>query len=299
MNESAPTTESSQSVLTDAPPAQAVPDQAVPSGIPSILDGSFGGTEETVRTFDPQTLSEDLRNEPSLQSFDSVDNLAKSYVHARRMIGTDPSEVLRVPKEGDADGWNQIYNRLGRPDEPSGYQFDLGDGEEDSNVADFKNVAHQLGLSNNQAKMVLGIYNQVNEQEITKDQEEFEQMNVEQLQQIQTEWGDSFKRNSELARRAIQNFASEETVEALKEVGLINHPEILKTFSRIGEAMAESDFLPGTRGQTGAPSPANAEDQISQRMQDQDFKLAYLDENNPGHDGAVREMTKLFSFATP
>ena len=92
--------------------------------------------------------------------------------------------------------------------------------------------------------------------------------------------------------------ASEEAVEVLKETGLSNHPEILKTFARIGQVMAESDVLPGTRGQIGAPSVANAEDQISQRMQDQDFKMAYLDENNSGHDAAVREMQRLFSFTS-
>ena len=293
MNESAPTTESSPSVLTDAPPAQ-----AAPVGSQSILDGTFEPDQGSVRTFDPSTLSEDLRNEPSLQSFDSVDNLAKSYVHARRMIGADPNDVLHMPKEGDSEGWGQVYNRLGRPEAPEGYNFDMGDGEGSDDLMDFKRVAHELGLSNSQAKMVVGIYNKVGEAEAHSEDEEFEKMNVDYTQQIQSEWGDSYTRNAELARRAFSNFASEEAVEVLKETGLSNHPEILKTFARIGQVMAESDVLPGTRGQIGAPSVANAEDQISQRMQDQDFKLAYMDEANPGHESAVREMTRLFSFTS-
>ena len=287
MTESAPTTESSPSVLTEGAPADTASSQ-------SVLDGTYAS--ESQPTFTTEMLSEDLRNEPSLQNFNSLDNLAKSYVHARRMIGADPDEVLKIPKENDQEGWGNLYNRLGRPEGPDGYDFELGDGEQSNDLMDFKNVAHELGLSNNQAKMVLGIYNKVAEHDAQQEDQDYEQMNTDYLQRIQSEWGDSFDKNAELARRAFQNFASEEAVEVLKDTGLSNHPEILKTFARIGQVMAESDVLPGTRNQVGAPSQANAEDQISMRMQDQDFKMAYMDENNPGHEAAVREMTRLFSF---
>ena len=142
MEESAPTTESSPSILTDGA------SQAGPPANGSILDGSMPTAEKNPLAFDPGSLPDGLRGEPSLQSFDSVDKLAKSYVHARKMIGADPNQMLQLPKEGDEEGWNQVYNRLGRPEKADGYDFDLGDGEQSPDVADFKNVAHQLGLTN-------------------------------------------------------------------------------------------------------------------------------------------------------
>jgi len=287
MEESAPTTESSPSILTDGA------SQAGPPANGSILDGSMPSAEKNPLAFDPGSLPDGLGGEPSLQSFDSVDKLAKSYVHARKMIGADPNQMLQLPKEGDEEGWNQVYNRLGRPEKADGYDFDLGDGEQSPDVADFKNVAHQLGLTNDQAKTMLGIYNQISENDLAEEQEQFEQMNVEYLQNIQKEWGDDFNKNSELARRAFQNFASEELMDVMKETGLSNHPEVLKTFARIGQVLSEDNILPGTRGAIGGMSPVHAEETIATRLADPEFRTAYLDGSNPHHEAAVKEMERL------
>ena len=287
MEESAPTTESSPSILTDGGSQAGTPANG------SILDGSMPTAEKNPLAFDPGSLPDGLGGEPSLQSFDSVDKLAKSYVHARKMIGADPDRMLQLPKEGDEDGWNQVYNRLGRPEDADGYDFDLGDGEQSPDVADFKNVAHQLGLTNDQARTMLGIYNQINENDLAEEHEQFEQMNVEYLQDIQKEWGDDFNKNSELARRAFQNFASEELMDVMKETGLSNHPEVLKTFARIGQVLSEDNILPGTRGAIGGMSPVHAEETIASRMADPEFRSAYLDGASPYHEAAVKEMERL------
>ena len=288
MEESAPTTESSPSILTDGAPS------AEPSaGQSSLLDGSLGVQTSNPLAFDPGILPDDLRGEPSLQSFDSVDKLAKSYVHARKMIGADPDQMLQLPKEDDAEGWDSVYERLGRPNAPDGYDFELGDGEQSDEVADFKNVAHQLGLTNDQARNILGIYNQISQNDMAQEDEQFEQMNVEYLQDIQSEWGDSFNKNAELARRAFTDFASEELMDVLRETGLSNHPEMLKTFARIGQVLSEDNVLPGTRGAIGSMTPVHAQESIDSKMADKEFRSAYLDGTHPNHDRAVQEMQRL------
>ena len=288
MEESAPTTESSPSILTDGAPS------AEPSAGPSsLLDGSLGVQTSNPLAFDPGILPDDLRGEPSLQSFDSVDKLAKSYVHARKMIGADPDQMLQLPKEDDAEGWDSVYERLGRPNAPDGYDFELGDGEQSDEVADFKNVAHQLGLTNDQARNILGIYNQISQNDMAQEDEQFEQMNVEYLQDIQSEWGDSFNKNAELARRAFTDFASEELMDVLRETGLSNHPEMLKTFARIGQVLSEDNVLPGTRGAIGSMTPVHAQESIDSKMADKEFRSAYLDGTHPNHDRAVQEMQRL------
>ena len=238
-------------------------------------------------------MPDELKGEPSLQSFDSVDKLAKSYVHARKMIGADPAQMLQLPKEDDAEGWDSVYERLGRPNAPDGYDFELGDGEQSDEVADFKNVAHQLGLTNDQARNILGIYNQISQNDMAQEDEQFEQMNVEYLQDIQSEWGDSFNKNAELARRAFTDFASEELMDVLRETGLSNHPEMLKTFARIGQVLSEDNVLPGTRGAIGSMTPVHAQESIDSKMSDKEFRSAYLDGAHPNHAQAVQEMQRL------
>ena len=286
MEESAPTAESSPSILTDGPPSAG-------NSTGSVLDGSHVGEQANPLAFDPGSLPDELRGEPSLQSFDSVDKLAKSYVHARKMIGADPDQMLQLPKEDDAEGWNSVYERLGRPNAPDGYDFELGDGEQSDEVADFKNVAHELGLTNDQARNILGIYNQISQNDMAQEDEQFEQMNVEYLQDIQSEWGDSFNKNAELARRAFTDFASEELMDVLRETGLSNHPEMLKTFARIGQVLSEDNVLPGTRGAIGGMTPVHAQESIDSKMADKEFRSAYLDGTHPNHDRAVQEMQRL------
>ena len=61
--------------------------------------------------FDAGSLPEGLRAEPSLQTFDSVDKLAKSYVNAVKKIGGDPASLVSIPQEGES--WDSFYNQMG------------------------------------------------------------------------------------------------------------------------------------------------------------------------------------------
>ena len=68
------------------------------------------------------SLPEDLRGEPSLKNFTDAGSLAKSFVHAQRMIG---AEKLPLPgKSATEDEWNTIYSKLGRPDSAADYQVE-------------------------------------------------------------------------------------------------------------------------------------------------------------------------------
>ncbi len=55
--------------------------------------------------------------------------------------------------------------------------------------------------------------------------------------------GADFQRNSGLASQAVRAFASPELVSLLNDTGLGNHPELIRTFWRIGKAMAEDNRI--------------------------------------------------------
>jgi len=97
-------------------------------------------------------LPEDLRSDPSLQPFKDVPELAKSFVHAQRMIGM---EKLPVPGPNATDeDWNVVYDKLGRPEAPDKYELPAPpEGFElDPEMASaFRETAHKLGLLPQQA----------------------------------------------------------------------------------------------------------------------------------------------------
>ena len=67
------------------------------------------------------SLPEDLRVEPSLRNFTDPASLAKSYVHAQRMIGAD--KIPLPGKTATDEDWANVWSKLGRPQAPSEYQL--------------------------------------------------------------------------------------------------------------------------------------------------------------------------------
>ena len=104
------------------------------------------------------SLSEDLRNDPSLASINDVASLAKGYVHGQKMIGADK---IVIPKDdASPDEMNEFYNRLGRPEKYEITKPQLAEGLEYNTDMETKmlGVLHEAGLSNAQANKVFAGY---------------------------------------------------------------------------------------------------------------------------------------------
>ena len=242
--------------------------------------------------FDPQNLPDGLAHEPSLQNFDSVDKLAKSYTHLVKKMGVPAEQLLRLPGAGEP--MDDVYNALGRPETHEHY--DMSDYAPET-TENFRQLAHEIGLNNDQANALFNAYVDSIAGQEESESEAFDQFEVENTQALQKEWGGDFDKNVELARRAFMNFATPEAVEIMEQTGLGNHPEILKVFSRVGELLQEDSVLPGSSTPIlGGMNPAQAQQSIDAKMADPNFRNAYLDQYNPGHAEAVREMTKLHEY---
>jgi len=98
-----------------------------------------------------ESLPEDLKNDPSLLTVKDVPGLAKSYIHAQKMIGAD--KIALPGKNASEEEWDAVYNRLGKPEEAKAYEEDFGDLPiPEENVKNFKDAAHKLGLNQTQFK---------------------------------------------------------------------------------------------------------------------------------------------------
>lgn len=114
------------------------------------------------------TLPEEIRSERSLESFDSIGDMAKAYVSAKRMIGD--AAVLRPPKDADETKmaeWRQA--QLGKlkefgfiesaPESPDKYEFKF-DGvapevvNNDQVMQKARTIFHKLGLPNAKAQQL-------------------------------------------------------------------------------------------------------------------------------------------------
>ena len=68
-------------------------------------------------------IPEDYKEEKSLQNFSNMNDFVKSYLHSQKLVGADK---IPVPNKMATDeDWNAVYERLGRPETPDGYKYEL------------------------------------------------------------------------------------------------------------------------------------------------------------------------------
>lgn len=272
--------------------------EVTPDESGQVASGVDAGTPEASHfdrmQFDPSSLPESLRNEPSLQTFTSVDNLAKSYVNAVKKIGGNPDHLVQLPQEGESR--DNFYNQIGRPETPDGYNFGTEPG--DNRLDFFKDAVHKIGLTQDQATNMLQLYAAVeNEQSKASDRANAD-FAVESQIELKREWGVDYDSKIDMAQRAFAQFATPEFSKIMDETGIGNHPELLKAFSKVGEAMGDDKLVVGS-GRAVGMSPQQAKEEIESLYRDKEFSKAYLDRTDPGHKDASSKMGGLFKVAYP
>jgi len=272
--------------------------EVTPDESGQVTSGVDAGTPEASHfdrmQFDPTSLPEGLRNEPSLQTFTSVDNLAKSYVNAVKKIGGNPDHLVQLPQEGESR--DNFYNQIGRPQTPEGYDFGTEPG--DNRLDFFKDAVHKIGLTQDQATNMLQLYAAVEQEQSKAGDKANADFAVNSQIELKREWGVEYDSNIDMAQRAFAQFATPEFSKIMDETGIGNHPELLKAFSKVGKAMGDDKLVVGT-GRAVGMSPQQAKEEIESLYRDKEFSKSYLDKTDPGHKDASNKMGGLFNVAYP
>ena len=99
------------------------------------------------------SLPDELKNDATLQNFKDVESLAKTVVHQQKVLGS------RIPIPKTDEEKSELYSKLGRPENSEQYEINIPDTHksyfQDDDVKQFKNVAHQIGLNNDQVKAIM------------------------------------------------------------------------------------------------------------------------------------------------
>lgn len=254
---------------------------------PAAPAPSMGTVDQTEESSWRTSLPEELRDNASLQKYSTVESLAKGYVNASSMLGRDK---LVMPNSDDE--WADMYSKLGRPEDATGYKFDevtMPDGFalDENQLNDFQEKAHSVGLSEKQANELYGWY-------VGNQSTQFEGMvnsAEEQLIAAQTDlrktWGNAYDQKFSAAERAVREFGGEELEQALAETGAGNNPMLIKAFAQIGEKLMGDTSLEG--GQQHAKTPDMIKEEISKIQNNP----AFYDKDNLERPAMVRRMQGL------
>jgi hypothetical protein len=238
------------------------------------------------------SLPDDLKNEPSLQVFKDPSALAKSYVHAQKQIGADKI-VLPNPKYETPEDWNEIYNKLGRPESPDKYELEVKENMDERFVEGFKEAAHKSGLRPQQVEGLFGWYQ---EQATAMQEAHDKQAEIQrdkQITELKNEWGQAFDTRTQDASTLFKKYVPEDVQAHMDKMGYSNDPLMVKAFATLADKfLSEGDRVGADPSGHKAMSPSDAQAEIDN---------IWKDPNHPYHKGneqARAEMDRLYEIAT-
>jgi len=259
-------------------------------------------------------IDEQIRTQGNIKDFKDVTSLAKSYLELQKMVGGS----LRIPSkdaspEAKQDFFNKLkdidgvilrddkdlYTKLGRPESADKYDIDkiLPDNFKIKFKADidtFKKVAFDLGLSNDQTKILIEKQLTVIEENNKKETEE----KTKAEESLRKLWGQDYDNRLKAAKQVAKIYGDKfgEDVKKLVMGSSGNNPALLHMLSELAETYKEK----GHEGMSGIDfgiTPEFAKQKILEKRKDRGFMRAYSDSLDPGHAKAVAEMSELYSIA--
>ena len=244
-----------------------------------------------------EAIPEELRNDPNISKFTELEALAKSYVNATRMIGQDK---VAVPNNNSTDDqWNEVYDKLGRPESPDKYQLDIKSEAvplDEGAIKSFAENAHQLGLNNKQAQGILEFYKNSMEGSLQQNQVDMETAQANAEQELRKEWGRAYEDNIKKAGAVAKANMDANILDMQLKDGtrLGDHPSVIKGFANIANLMSE-DKLVSTESENVSQG-IDYDSEISKIVNDRDGP--YWNKAHPDHDKIVQKVFNLRTMMT-
>ena len=253
-------------------------------------------TQPVAKTW-KEAISEEFRNDPNIEKFTEIDALAKSYINATQMIGKD--KVAVPNKNSTEDQWNEVYDKLGRPESADKYSLNAKSEVvpiDEQAIKQFAENAHQLGLNNKQAQGILEFYKNNMEGMAQQAKVDTETAQAQSTQQLRQEWGREFDTNIKKAGALAKANMNPEILDMQLKDGmrLGDHPEIIKGFAKIAGMMSE-DKIVSTESEN-VSSNTDVETEISDIMNNKDGP--YWNKSHPDHDKMVQQVYTLREMLT-
>ena len=240
-------------------------------------------------------ISEEYRSDPSIKSFTNVNDMAKTLIHAQRLIG---AEKIPLPgKSATDEDWANVWSRLGRPQSPSEYEIKFENQTlDDSELESFRKSAFEAGLNNRQVERMAKFLEDTVTGANASRSEMAERAVYEAEQELRQEFGQAFDQRMTMAFNAAKQLLGDASL--LDEVQLADgrmlgdHPQIVRMFAKLAEQIGEDQLLGETSELIMTPQEA------TQRIAEMTRRDSpYWDKLHPEHDTYVDEVLRLREYA--
>lgn len=185
---------------------------------------------------------EAVRNLLEAKKWTTVEQMASGFTELEKLLGV--GKHLVIPEAEDAEGWNNVYKTLGRPETFDKYELGY-EGEveiSDELVGQFKQFAHGLGLTQKQFDEVVKFQLDA----VAAQSEAYNTQTVAQkeanIQALKDKWGEvNYPVKVKGARIIADSLGIYQTLEAK---GLASDPQIIEMLDTIASRTAEDVITP-------------------------------------------------------
>mgnify|MGYP001287459201 CR=1 FL=1 len=190
-------------------------------------------------------IPENFREEKALDNFNNMEDFVKSYLHAQKLVGADKIPVPN--KHATDEDWNEVFKRLGAPDSPEGYQYNLKDQEMDTGqLQQFNQTAHRLGLLPKQAEGLIKFYNELNGNIASNQEDQAAEAQLATETELKKEFGPTYTKRLDQAKKlATETLGNEMLNNTVLKDGtrLGDSVEVIKAFSMLADKLSEEITL--------------------------------------------------------
>ena len=235
-------------------------------------------------------IPESFREEKSLDNFNNMEDFVKSYLHAQKLVGQDKIPIPN--KHATDEDWQHVFTKLGAPESPDDYKYDIKDQEMDqTQVSEFNKTAHKLGLLPKQAEGLIKFYNEMNGNVAASQEEAAAQGQLATETELKKEFGPQFAKRLDQAKRLAVNSLGSEFLENtfLKDGSRLgDNLKVIKAFSTLADKLSEDEIIKGDGSEY--MTAKDIEKEINELTQD---GSAYWSKTHPNHNKSVEEVLKL------
>jgi len=269
---------------TPTPTPQLTPDDKPPAPIP----GDWASLHAA--------LPDELKNDPSLVTINSFENLAKGFVHAQKAIGKDKFFV--PDKHATKDDWTKVFGKLGQPENLEDYNIKYPEGTNEEAMKAIKETAHANGVLPWQMEAILQSFDGVSKTLLDTQNTQNELTQQEGLNALKKEYGSDFDTNIKKANIAFRELLPNETDRtAAIEEGLGSNPMMLRILANASKLMNEDQMLGAGGGEFVSMTREDALKKAANIQADPGHP--YRDSSHMNHAAAQKEVRDLYKMAYP
>jgi hypothetical protein len=257
-------------------------------------------------------MGEELAADASIAKFSDAEHpvraLGKSYVELQGLLGGDK---VTLPKNGaPPEEWARVFDAMGRPEKPEGYDFSKLKPPEDlpwdeTIALHMINSLHGAGANQQQIEKVIGDYIAIQHGQYQQFVERGRVAHNETVEMLQKEWGTDYEKNAAIAEMGFRALAGEHADE-IGEVRLGDgskfgsHPLLSALFYKVG-AMLDEHGLLGDKaaggGGAGAMSKADAIAELALLQGKEENRAILMDQSHAEHKVMQDKVTMLQKIA--